>query len=137
MTIDARHLSHREAAFVGQYIKDLRVGAAAERAGLSASIGSKMIAMQHVEEAICQALKVRQDFNGIDAQWVLMELVDNHYLARQDSNLSASNQALGILAKHSSIDAMAASRVLLVGEDELTRRLNASRAAMAGDGDSD
>ena len=113
---------------MGSYIQDFRVGAAAERVGLTASMGSKLIGTLHVEEAIARALAVRMQYQGIDAEWVLRELVDNHYIARQDSNLTASNQALGILAKHSSIDALAASRVDVAGIDEVKRLLREGRA---------
>ena len=67
----------------------------------------------------------------MDAEWLLKEMRDNHYLARQAGELSASNAALKMIAGHTLVDANATTKVEVIGEDELVRRLSASRAARA------
>jgi hypothetical protein len=69
---------------------------------------------------------------GIDAEWLLYELVDNHRIARQHGNISASNTALGTIAKHVHVDALAKQRIEIddVSDRELLQRLQDGRKRM-------
>lgn len=64
-----------------------------------------------VRRAVDRIIAERLEEAEINLDWVLYELKDNHHLARQQGNLTASNKALDQLAKHKSIDAYAASKV--------------------------
>src|SRR5699024_12369920 len=59
----------------------------------------------------------------ISAEWLLYEMVDNHKLARQAGNLSASNKALELIGKMAVVDAFAADKIELKVGEELAERL--------------
>jgi len=56
-----------------------------------------------------------------------MEAVDNHLIARQQGNISASNTSLGIVAKHTFVDAFAAEKVEVSSDKEVMERLMRGR----------
>ena len=57
-------------------------------------------------------------------------MLDNHRLARQKGNISASNNALNIIAKLASVDAFAAEKVQIEGSEEVAARLQRARKRM-------
>ena len=116
-------LHPKHAAFVIEYLKDFHAGDAAERIGYSLSSGHEWINRPDVQDMLTKVLSERMEKVGIDAEWVLMELVDNHILARQKGMLTASNTALRIICQHASVDAFAAEKVLIAGDDEIRERL--------------
>ena len=76
---------------------------------------------------------------NIDAEWLLYELVDNHRIARQHGNISASNTALGTIAKHVTVDALAKQKIEIddVTDRELLERLQRGRQRMNKTDDED
>ena len=76
-----------------------------------------------VKVAIGEILEDRADESDITAEWLLYEAVDNHRIARAAGNLSASNIALNIIAKHRNIDAFTADKMVIAGDAEVMARL--------------
>jgi phage terminase small subunit len=116
-------LSPREATFVVEYVKDCAARRAAEAAGYAADTGYGLLQKGHIMKAIENILMQRLEASHIDAEWVLMEAVDNHKIARQRGNISASNTALTICAKHKHVDAFAAEKVEIVSDKAIMERL--------------
>lgn len=114
--------------FVREYIKDYNPARAAERAGYaSPSKGNELLQRRDVQDAVSWLL---QDFKAdaqINAEWVLWEAVDNHVLARQAGNLSASNKALELVGRLASVDAFAAAKVDINLGQDVAERLNRGR----------
>lgn len=121
-------LDIREVNFVIEYLKDYDSRRAAERAGFLADAGNAMLAKQNVKECLARVAQARLESANIDADWVKMELVDNHQLARQSGKLTASNTALGIIAKLATVDAFAAEKVMQVNDQTIMERLQRARA---------
>lgn len=120
---ELRHLTIGQAAFVVEYTKDFNTGLAAERCGLDPSQGGRLIEQKDVKHAISLILQRRMAQSDITAEWLLYEMVDNHTLARQMGNLSASNKALELIGKMASVDAFAADKIELKVGEELAERL--------------
>ena len=106
-------IDFKEAAFVIEYCKDFSPRRAAEASGFKPTQGAKLLDKPAITEAINRILAVRLDSSHIDAEWCLMELADNHGIARQRGNLSASNTALGMIMKHTFVDAVASDKLNL------------------------
>ena len=104
---DLTGLNPQEAAFVVEYSKDFNARRAAVVAGYSADSGYQVRDKPHVQAALIKIINERLELSHIDAAWVLMEAVDNHQIARQSGNITASNTALNLIAKHTLVDAMA------------------------------
>jgi phage terminase small subunit len=123
---------NRRAAFVIEYVKDFASRRAAEASGYSPEQGYKLLQEPDIQEAIKIILEDRMEEAGIDATWLLYELVDNHRIARQQGNISSSNTALKILAQLAIIDALAKQRVELdvISDKELLDRLQRGRKRM-------
>lgn len=130
-------VSARDAVFVIEYVKDFSVRRAAEASGYSPETGYAILKKPEVVEALSKIMDERIEEVGIDAEWVLFELVDNHRIARQQGNISASNTALLTLAKHISVDALAKQKVEMevTGDAELIERLKRGRDRLRGDSD--
>ena len=116
---DLTGLPPKQASFVIEYLKDFDCGLAAERAGYTRLYGASLMKMDDIVEVLSRVMQEKMEAVGIDAEWVLMELVDNHYLARQQGKLTASNTALRIIAAHASVDAFAAEKVQIASDDEI------------------
>jgi len=120
-------LTDQELQFVIEYSKDFNFRRAAIVAGYSADYGHKVRDKPNVQAAVTRILANRLKASDISAEWLLMELVDNHMLARQADNLTASNTALGHIAKHKFVDANAADKVQLVDGKEILAKLARGR----------
>ncbi len=133
---DFPKLSFREAAFVIEYTKDFAPRRAAEAVGLSPDSGYNWVKKDNIQEAIDNVLVMRLDNYQIDAEWVLMEAVDNHLIARQLGNITASNTALNLIAKHTLVDAMAAKKVDVdfQTDEEVMKRLLRGRQRLREQG---
>lgn len=107
---DLTGLTPKEANFVIEYTKDFAARRAAEASGFAPDSGYALLKKLHIVTAIDDILKRRLDASHIDAEWVLMEAVDNHMIARQQGNISASTTALTLVAKHVMVDAMASDK---------------------------
>lgn len=111
-------LQAQEACFVIEYVKDFSPRRAAEASGWAPDHGYELLKKEEVQDAISAILHERLDEVGIDASWLLYELVDNHRIARHQGNISASNTALKILAQLACIDAMASQRLDHMSSDK-------------------
>ena len=123
--------------FVIEYLKTRKATQAAEAVGLNPDAGHSLLNRPDVQLAVSRALEHAYNEVKIDATWVLQELVDNHYLCRQQGNLNASNQALNIIAKHAQVDAFAAEKIELAGDEEIRARLARARRRRQGTTESD
>lgn len=128
-------LDPKHAVFVVEYIKDFNAALAAERAGYNRSYASALMENQSVLDAISRVVTNRLRVSHIDAEWVLMQLVENHVLARQDGKLSASNTALANIMRHANVDALAADKVHVAGDEEVMARLLRGRARVDNESD--
>lgn len=120
-------LPPKKAAFVVEYIKDFAVRRAAEAAGYFPDHGYKLLDDPDVSAAIEHIVQQRLEANMIDADWLLTEMVDNHMIARQQGNISASNTALSLVGKHKRIDAFAADKIKVSTDADVMDRLVAAR----------
>ena len=125
-------LRTREASFVMEYFKDFAAGRAAEASGYSRDRGHKLLELDHIKKAIDHVINHGFGEAVYDAEWLLLELVDNHRIARMQGNIGASNTALKLLAQHVSVDAMAKQKVELdiKSDVELFDRLARGRDRM-------
>jgi hypothetical protein len=120
-------LQPKEANFVIEYAKDFDARRAAEASGYSADYGYTLRDQANIQESIQRILATRLETSHIDAEWALMEAVDNHLIARQKGNITASNTALGLVFKHTYVDAMAAEKVEVHNDKEVMERLQRGR----------
>ena len=104
-------LNVKDRLFVREYVKDFAPRRAAEASGFTPDDGNKLIEKPIIKLAIDDIVDYISDNTGIDAEWIMTELADNHRIARQQGNISASNTALKILAQLALIDAMANKRL--------------------------
>ncbi len=118
----------RKANFVIEYSKDFDARRAAVASGFGAEKGYKLREEPAIEAALFEILQHRLNSSHIDAEWVLMEMVDNHILARQNNNLSASNTALKMVGQHAMVDAFAAEKVQVSGDEQIKERLLRARS---------
>jgi len=109
--------------FVIEYVKDFSARRAAETSGFSPDSGYGIVQQPDVQAAINHILTFRLEASHVDAEWVLMEAVDNHGIARQKGNITASNTALNLIAKHVFVDAFAAEKVTVTDDKEVMERL--------------
>ena len=104
-------LSYKEAAFVIEFSKDFDARRAAACSGHPPDSGYSLRDKPNIQAALDWILQQRLETSHIDAEWVLMEAVDNHRIARQMGNLAASNTALKLCAQHKQVDAMASDKL--------------------------
>lgn len=104
-------LTPQEARFVTEYVKDYNARRAAKAAAYSPDHGYRLLEEPNIAAAIQHITMNALEAAHIDAQWVLMEAVDNHQIARQTGNISASNTALRMIMNHSQVDAVASNKV--------------------------
>lgn len=133
---DFRLMKPKEAAFVIEYIKDRNPRRAAEVAGFSPEYCYKLLKLPHIEDMLTGITMDRFEEANIDATWCLLELRDNHWIAREQGNLGASNTALRLLMQHVQVDAMARQKLeMTVTEDaELVARLTRGRQRLIEEG---
>ena len=118
-------------AFISEYIKDLNQRRAAKACGHHGDKGNEFLGEATVQEALRNIFMRRLDMNIIDADWLISELVDNHYLARADGKINASNTALIAIGKLAAVDAFAAEKVQTVTSNDVIERLKRGRARAA------
>lgn len=125
--LDELNLPPKKAGFVVEYIKDFAPRRAAEASGYSADYGYRLVDEPDVSAAIEYIIQQRLEVNMIDADWLLNEMVDNHMIARQQGNITASNTALNMVGKHKRIDAFAADKIKVSTDADVVDRLIAAR----------
>jgi len=137
---DMVNLSPQEMTFVIEYSKDFSARRAAVAAGWSADSGYQVRDRQNVQTALNVILLKRLESSHIDADWVLMEAVDNHSLARQAGNIPASNTALNMIMRHTMVDAIASDKLNMnvhTDKDVLERLVRGRERLKERDGDTD
>ena len=125
-------LTFAEMLFVVEYQKDNDARRAAKVAGYAPDEGLGIREKPEVKKALLYLLESRLDKVEIDAEWVLREAVDNHHISRQKGNMSASNKALDLIARHAAVDAMSAEKVTVNTSEEIRARLQRGRERAAG-----
>lgn len=122
-------LTAKETMFVIEYTKDFSPRRAAEASGHSPDSGYDIANRDTVQKAVQWVLNQRLESSHIDAEWVLMEAVDNHMIARQRGNISASNTALNLIMKHTLVDAVASDKLNLNvhADKDVMEKLNRGR----------
>jgi len=120
-------LPAKKANFVIEFCKDFAPRRAAEASGYAADSGYAMLKDELIAAAIDRILEQRLEASHIDAEWLLMEAVDNHLIARQQGNISSSNTALGLVGKHKMVDAFAAEKIEVNSDKEVMLRLQRGR----------
>ena len=99
-------LNYKELNFVVEYGKDFDPRRAASVSGYKTSRGVDLLALPKIQQALDNILEDRLIASDITAEWLLLQAVDNHFLARYRGNLAASNAALTIIAKHKQVGAL-------------------------------
>ena len=128
---DIIKLPPKKANFVVEYMKDFAVRRAAEAAGYSPDHGYKLINDPEVSAAIEHIIQQRLEETMIDTDWLLYEMVDNHSIARQQGNITASNTALNMVGKHKRVDAFAADKIKVSTDADVMDRLVAARKRLS------
>ena len=141
----------RQKLFVAEYPKDLNMTRAAERAGYKhpKQLGTKLMSLPHVKDAIIAGMERRVEKVGIDAEWVLRNAVAVYHrvvqevkpalhpkyrtqLTDDDGNKlftfdsSAALRALELVGKHVDVGAFE-DRVTLGVDQELINILQEGR----------
>ena len=95
-------LTIRQAQFVGEYLRTKNARQAAIAAGYSpngaASNGAKLLTLPHVKQKIDGEMNRIQRKTGVDAQWVIDQLMA--VAGQEDVAQSTKVRALELLAKH-------------------------------------
>tara|TARA_R110000851_G_scaffold991_3_gene3465 strand:- start:957 stop:1412 length:456 start_codon:yes stop_codon:yes gene_type:complete len=132
-------LSPQELNFVIEYSKDFNARRAAVASGYEPDTGYQIKNKENVVAALAMILNGRLEASHIDAEWVLMEAVDNHMIARQCDNINASNTALKLIAQHTMVDAMASDKLNMnvQGDQQVMARLMRGRQRMNKSDDND
>lgn len=134
-TSDLLGLKPAYANFVVEYVKDFSPRRAAEASGFAPDTGYQLLEREEIKQVINTVLTKRLESAHIDAEWVLMEAVDNHFIARQQGNITASNTSLNLVAKHVFVDAFAAEKVEVNSDKEVMERLLRGRKRLNNHGD--
>ena len=124
-------LSNDEACFLIEYFTDRNAQRAATAINRSSDWAYKTLKKEHFMEALERVTLFRMKHSVYDAEWHLQNLVENHYIARQEGKISASNQALHQIGKHAAVDSFAAEKVQIQGADAIIERLTRSRSRLA------
>lgn len=132
-TTELTGLKPKYANFVIEYCKDCSARRAAEASGFSPDSGYALLEREDIQAVIQNIFAQRLEASHIDAEWVLMEAVDNHMIARQQGNISASNTSLNLVAKHVFVDAFAAEKVEVNSDKEVMERLLRGRKRLKSD----
>jgi len=132
---DIIKLPPKKANFVVEYMKDFAPRRAAEAAGYSSDKGYRLLDEPEVSAAIEHIIQQRLEETMIDTDWLLYEMVDNHRIARQQGNITASNTALNMVGKHKRVDAFAADKIKVSTDADVMDRLIAARKRLTASDD--
>ena len=109
-------LTNQELLFTIELVKDMNPVRAGQACGIDPDEAMRLSNKKVIKER-CEAILVdRLDETGVDIDWMLYELRDNHALARQQGNLTASNKAIELIGKLAPVDAFAANKHQHSGE---------------------
>lgn len=104
--------NYRQIAFIVEYLKDFNVKRAADITGVSPENGHKLIQKPHVARVITNHIMRGWDDDVPDPKWFLLQLVENHQIARYQGNIHASTRALMAAMKHVDVNALAPTKVI-------------------------
>jgi phage terminase small subunit len=120
-------LTISEMNFCIEYAKDCDARRAARWSGYASSQGEDLLKQPNVIMVLSRMMERRLDDADIDAAWVLQELKDNHFIARDAKAHNASNAALNLIMKHASVNAFAEEKVHLITNTEIAEQLARAR----------
>ena len=120
-------ISHEHRLFAIEYCKDFNERRAAQIAGYEPDQGYSLKTKPDIKKAINAILEARSKEAEVDAEWLVQQGVDNHWLARHQGKISESTAALSFVAKLSGVDAFAAQRVEIKSDSEIIERLIRAR----------
>lgn len=120
-------ISPEHRIFAIEFCKDFNERRAAGVAGFEPDRGYSLKKIPVVKDAIDAILKARSMEAEVDAEWLQMQGVDNHWLARQQGKIGESTAALTFVAKLSGVDAFAAQKVEVKSDSEIIDRLLRAR----------
>lgn len=124
-------LTEQQRIFVVEYCMDRNGKRASDMAGVSPSTGYRWLdECEHVRAAITNLSKHLATRGEHNADWLKEQFVENHYIARYEGNLGASNAALNSIGKLATVKAFDAE-IVVVGAEELVNRLNRGRQRVA------
>lgn len=103
-------LTRQEVLFTVEMLKDMNPIRAGQACGIDPDHAVALSKKPVIRERLESFLSDRIEEAGIDTDWLLYELKDNHTLARQQGNLTASNKALETIGKLAPVDAFAANK---------------------------
>lgn len=126
-TFSPRPLNQTQEVFLSVYLATFNAQLAAMRAGITVEEAYDLLKDSSFRAAMDAQYAKVFGTPKIDANWVLRELVENHFIARQTGNLAASNAALNLIAKHALVDAFSAVKIEAVGDREKIDRILAAR----------
>lgn len=135
--LDELSLPPKYACFVIEYLKDFAPRRAAEASGYASDYGYKLLETPEISAAIEKILQDRLEANMIDTDWLLYEMVDNHRIARQQGNITASNTALNMVGKHKRVDAFASDKIKVSTDDDVVSALILARRRVVSLQDND
>lgn len=130
---DLTGLKPKYVNFVIEYSKDHDARRAARASGYEPDTGYDLLKREDIAAALAKINQARLETSHIDAEWHLMECVDNHMIARQQGNISASNTALTNIGKHKMVDSFAAEKIEVNSDKEIMARLQRGRQRMNED----
>ncbi len=117
--------------FAEEYVKDFKARRAAKVSGYSPDDGHRLLDLQEVKYRVQAKIHRKLQPGEVTPEWLLSQLVDNHFLARQEGKISASNTALDRIAKHNFVDAYAAAKVEVTTDKDLMDALHRGRQRVA------
>lgn len=94
---------------------------------------NKLLKRGDICDAIDHAIHKKWDktLEEYDVKWVLEQLIENHHLARQKGNITASNATLNTIAKLSLVDGFSPERVILSDDQKKAEVLARARQRFA------
>lgn len=118
-------MDYKRYNFALEYLKDFNERRSAIVSGLNPD--ENWLEDTEVSMHVHEAMQKRMSVANIDAAWLMQEMVDNHHLARQKGQLSVSRATLADIGKLAAVDAFAAEKVKLSGDDDIIERLKRGR----------
>ena len=100
-------LSRRQQRFVQEYLVDANATQAAIRAGYyphtAKQQGSRLLTNVDVQAAVADGIVALAESAGIDAEWVIRQLVHTYQRAESDGQLAVAVRALELLGRRYSL----------------------------------
>lgn len=126
-------MSDNTIIFIMEVATDGDAARAAQKLGMSAEDGWKLMGQKNVREGLNLIYRTRWGEVDVDEQWVLEKAVELYYLSQEKGNPSGMSKALSLVSKHKYVDAFAREKVDLVvqTDQEVINRLNKAKQRLA------